>query len=61
MPTGYRRYFLGLKLRDNTKQQEIMEKQREEQNNRGAKGSRSKKISGDALKLRMEKGEIPLS
>jgi ribosomal protein L9 len=61
MPTGYRRYFLGLKLRENTKQQEMMEKQREEQNNRGAKGTRSKKISGDALKVSMENGHIPLS
>ncbi len=61
MPTGYRRYFLSLKLRENSKQQELIEKQREEQNNQSAKGTRSKKISGDTLKLRMESGDIPLS
>lgn len=60
MPTGYRRYFLGLKLRENTRQQEQIEKEREEQTNRGSKGSRSKKISGQALKSRMENGDIPL-
>lgn len=60
MPTGYRRYFLGLKLRENTRQQEQMEKQRQEEKNRGVKGSRNVIISGDALKTRMNNGDIPL-
>jgi hypothetical protein len=60
MPTYERRFFIGQKTRDMTKQEEQMQKLREQQDSRNAKGSRTKKISGDALKTRMKNGDVPL-
>jgi hypothetical protein len=59
MPTYERRFFIGQLTRDATKLEEQMEKAREQSQGNNGKGSRTKKISGDALKTRMKNGEIP--
>jgi hypothetical protein len=60
MPTYERRFFIGQLTRDNAKQEEQMERAREQNQASNGKGSRTKKISGDALKTRMKNGDVPL-
>lgn len=58
MPTYERRFFLTTFINENEKRKEHME---EQQNNMtsGGKGTRTTKISGEALKSRLKSGEIP--
>jgi hypothetical protein len=61
MPTQERRFYLGRLTRDSELKQEQHEKMQEEQKNKNAKGSRSTRVSGDALKTRLNNGDIPLN
>jgi hypothetical protein len=61
MPTYERRFFLGQKTKEVSKQEEQMEQAREQSDKRNSKGSRTSRVSGDALKTRMQNGDIPLS
>ena len=54
-----RRQYLKLLLNENNSKNEAIEEQKEEMNNKGAKGSRTTKVSGDQLKARLKSGEIP--
>jgi len=58
MPTYERRFFIETLKQDYQQQREHYE---EVKNNAtsGGKGNRSSQISGDALKSKMRKGEIP--
>ena len=55
MPIIKRRYFIGLKLRENDKRANDNEK-----SSTGGKGSRTTRLTGDALKSEMVKGKVPL-
>jgi hypothetical protein len=61
MPTYERRFFLSMLSREAREREEANEKLREEMKskNGNSKGSRSTRISGDALKNKMKSGEIP--
>jgi hypothetical protein len=61
MPTHERRFYIGRLNRDSEIKQEQYEKMKEEQTNKNAKGSRSTKLSGDALKTKLKTGEIPIN
>lgn len=60
MPTYERRFFLSMLVRDREKHEEQVEQMSEENKNKGAKGSRQTKVSGNALKSKMSSGQIPL-
>jgi hypothetical protein len=60
MPTYERRFFIGQLTRDSVKREEQMEKAREQNQANNGKGSRTKRISGDALKTRIKNGDVPL-
>lgn len=59
MPTYERRFFIGQLTREAAKREEQMERAREQSQANNGKGSRTKRISGDALKTRMKNGDIP--
>jgi hypothetical protein len=59
MPTYERRFFLGLLSKENGRKQEEMEAMQEKQQSRGGKGSRQTRVSGQALKNKMQAGQIP--
>ncbi len=61
MPTYERRFFLSMLTKEAREREEETERMREEIRNRsnGSKGSRSTRISGDALKTKMKNGDIP--
>lgn len=61
MPIYERRFYLGLLTKKNLEEEERLEKLKQEMNNKGSKGSRSKTISGDALKTKLKTGEVPLN
>lgn len=61
MPTHERRFFIGRLTKDSELKQEQYEKMKEEQTNKNAKGSRSTRLSGDALKTKLKTGELPLN
>jgi len=61
MPTYERRFFLGLLTKDAREREEKMEEMRQNYQNKNAKGTRSTRIGGDALKTRIQNGDIPLS
>jgi hypothetical protein len=54
-PTYERKFFLSTLINEHKKKNE----QAEETKHRGAKGSRSKTITGQTLKSKMKSGEIP--
>ena len=60
MPTSERRFYLGQRTKEIVKLEEDAEKLREQQKGKSSKGSRTTKISGDALKNKIKSGEIPL-
>ena len=60
MPTQERRFFLGLLTKDKIKRDEAVEEQKEQQNIKNSKGSRTRKVSGAALKERINNGDVPL-
>ena len=54
-----RRQYLAHLLNENEKKHEAIEEQQEAINNKGAKGSRTTKVSGEQLKHKLKSGEIP--
>ena len=54
-PTYERKFFLSTLVNENKKKSEMAE----DSKHRGSKGTRSKTISGEALKSKMKSGEIP--
>jgi len=54
-----RRQYLNLLLNENQKKTEAIEEQQEAINNKGAKGSKTTRVSGDTLKAKMKSGVIP--
>ncbi len=63
MPTYERRFFLGMLTKDAREKQEEVERFKEEARARskGSKGTRTTRVSGDALKSKMKTGEIPIT
>ena len=55
MPTGERRYFLSLLIKNKSDEKERMEKAKST-----GKGKRTSTISGDALKSKIKSGDLPL-
>lgn len=55
MPTGERRYFLSLLIKNKTEENERMKETKSI-----GKGKRTSTISGDALKSRIKSGNLPL-
>ncbi len=60
MPIYERRFFLGMLTRKNERQQEQLEASKEENVKSNSKGSRQTKLSGKALKNRLNNGDIPI-
>lgn len=52
-----RRNYLSLLLNENTKKTEMIEEQN--QNMKSSNGSRTTKVSGEALKAKLKSGQIP--
>jgi len=61
MPTYERRFFLGQKVREMAKQEEAREQYKETEKPKGSKGSRTSKVSGEALKTQIKGGNLPLN
>jgi hypothetical protein len=59
MPTYERRFFLGQKTREFEKQEEHMEKSKEKQQSKNSRGSRTTRVSGEALKNKIKSGDLP--
>ncbi len=59
LPVYERRFFLSLKARDVSKQKEHVESASKTQSN--SKGKRQSTVSGENLKNRLNKGDIPLN
>lgn len=59
MPTYERRFFLSLLTKDIQEKNERMEEMKQKNKNNNAKGSRSTRVSGEALKSKIKSGEIP--
>jgi len=53
MPTGERRFYLGLLVRKNHREQEIIE-------NKKANQKGKKTVSGETLKAQIKSGQVPL-
>jgi len=58
MPVYERRFFIDLLVKQREK---TLEDTGNTTSNKHAKGSRQSKISGDALKTKMQTGQIPLN
>jgi hypothetical protein len=54
-----RRQYLSHLINENQKKNEAIEEQKETINNKGARGSRTSRVTGDQLKAKMKSGEIP--
>ena len=54
-----RRQYLSHLINENNKKNEALEEQKEAINNKGARGSRTSRVTGDQLKAKMKSGEIP--
>lgn len=63
MPTYERRFFLSLLTKEASERREEVDRMKEEAKTRssGGKGSRTTRLSGDALKSRMKSGDVPLT
>ena len=61
MPTYERRFFLSLLTKDIQEREQRMEEMKNKNQQKNAKGSRTSKVSGEALKSKIKNGEIPLS
>lgn len=59
MPTYERRFFLGLLTKERRDREEQIEKMKEQAQNKSGKGSRTTRVSGEALKNKIKSGEIP--
>ena len=60
LPVYERRYFINLLIQQNQKKMEYIENEKATTTS-NSKGNRQTKISGDALKNKMQSGEIPLN
>ena len=58
MPTYQRRFFLGLLTKDIQQREEKLEAQKEQSSTNGSKGSRTTRVTGDALKTKMRNGTV---
>lgn len=58
MPTGERRFYLGMLLKKKHRNDEAAENARRNASN--SKGSKTTRVSGDALKNRMKNGDLPI-
>lgn len=54
-----RRQYLNLLLNENKAKEEAIEEEKEKYTNNNAKGFRTTKVGGDALKAKLKSGEIP--
>jgi hypothetical protein len=54
-----RRQYLSHLINENNRKTEAIEEQKEAINNKGAKGTRTTRVTGDQLKAKMKSGEIP--
>jgi hypothetical protein len=59
MPTYERRFFIKLLTKEHRRKKEEYNKMTNNSSN-GSKGTRTTKISGDALKNKLSNGEIPM-
>lgn len=58
MPTYERRYFLSLLTKDVQKREEQAEAMKEQAQVKTGKGSRQTRVSGNALKTKLQSGEV---
>ena len=58
MPTYERRYFLSMLTKDMREREDKMEEMRQQQTS-SSKGNRTTRVSGAALKTKLQSGEIP--
>ena len=54
-----RRNYLSLLLNEKEKQSQAIEEEQEKAKNSGSRGSRTTRVSGEQLKVKMKSGEIP--
>jgi hypothetical protein len=54
-----RRQYLSHLINENEKKSDAIDEQLDKNKNRGAKGTRTSTVSGDALKSKLKSGEIP--
>ena len=59
MPTNERRFHIGLLVKNKSDENERM--QQMQKNISGSKGQRKRTIGGEALKLQMKNGQVPLT
>jgi len=60
MPVYERRFFISLLVKDVQKRGEQIEENRAKSVVNGSKGKRTTRVSGDALKSKLQSGAIPL-
>jgi len=61
MPTYERRFFIGMLTREAGEREEKVERNKEQTKTNGSKGNRTTTVSGDALKSKINRGDLPLS
>lgn len=59
MPTYERRFFLGLLNKEARDREERAEELRNKTQTKNSKGSRTTRVTGDALKNKIKSGDIP--
>lgn len=59
MPVIERRFYLSLFMKQNQEREEKMEEMKSKQQTSGGKGSRTTRVSGQALKNKLKSGDIP--
>lgn len=59
MPTYERRFFLGLLNKEAREREERAEELKNKAQTNGSKGSRTTRVTGDALKNKIKSGDIP--
>ena len=59
MPTYERRFFLGLLNKEAREREERAEELRNKTQTKNSKGSRTTRVTGDALKNKIKSGDIP--
>ena len=59
MPTYERRFFLGLLNKEARDREERAEELRNKTQTKHSKGSRTTRVTGDALKNKIKSGDIP--
>jgi hypothetical protein len=59
MPTYERRFFLGLLNKEAREREERAEELKNKSQTNNSKGSRTTRVTGDALKNKIKSGDIP--